>query len=56
MVTRAGLVKKVAISAFEHIRKRIIAITLRENDELIGVKNPTRDKIILLIPRDGHSV
>lgn len=49
MVTKRGTVKKVSISAFEHIRRNgIIAINLKEDDELVGVKK-TRpgDKIIL---------
>jgi DNA gyrase subunit A len=57
MVTRAGLVKKVAISAFEHIRKNgIIAITLRENDELIGVKKTQPGDKIILVNSTGMAI
>ena len=49
MVTKKGIVKKVLISAFENIRRNgIIAINLRVDDELVGVKKTQPgDKIIL---------
>lgn len=57
MVTRSGLVKKVDISAFENMRKSgIIAITLREGDELIGVKKTRPGDKIILVTSNGMAI
>ena len=39
MATRFGLIKKTALDEFANLRKAgLIAIVLREDDELIGVE------------------
>ncbi|MDD4802983.1 MAG: DNA gyrase C-terminal beta-propeller domain-containing protein, partial [Syntrophomonas sp.] len=50
MATKKGVVKKVAISAFENIRRTgIIAINLGEEDELVGViRVDGLDKVIMI--------
>jgi DNA gyrase subunit A len=49
MITRNGIIKKIAISAFENIRRNgLIAVNLRPDDELIGViRIEPEDKIIV---------
>lgn len=47
--TRFGVVKRTTLSAFGHIRTNgLIALSLREDDELIGVRKHL-DKMILLL-------
>ena len=47
--TRKGIVKKTALEEFENIRTNgKICITLRENDELIGVRKTKGNDMILL--------
>jgi len=57
MVTRNGIVKKVEISAFENIRKSgIIAINLKEDDELVGVKKTQEGDKIILVASNGMAI
>lgn len=57
MATKKGIVKKTEISNFANIRKiGIQAITLREDDELIGVKMTDGSKKIAMISRNGLSI
>jgi len=57
MVTKKGIIKKTPISDFAHIRKGgIIAMNLRDDDELIEVKLTTEDDNIFLITRNGMSI
>ncbi len=57
MVTKKGLIKKVAISAFEHIRKNgIIAVGLKDDDELVGVKRLETGELIMLVSSDGMAI
>ena len=45
MATKNGLIKKTALSEFRNLRASgLIAVTLREDDELIGVKMCIRDR------------
>ena len=55
--TRNGIVKKTAIEEFSRIRTSgKICITLRENDELIGVRKTSGDDLILLGSSAGRMV
>ena len=57
MVTRRGTVKKVSISVFEHIRRNgIIAINLKEDDELVGVKKTRPGDKIILVASTGTAI
>ena len=57
MVTRTGIVKKTAISEFEHIRKNgLAAINLKDDDELIEVKLTDRDTEIFLVTKQGMCI
>lgn len=56
-VTKQGLVKRVHISEFESIRQTgKIAITLREHDELISVKQTTGSDEIIIGGSNGKAV
>jgi len=56
-VTKKGLVKKTNTSLFKNIRQNgIIAINLRENDELIDVKIIHNDSEIMLITKNGYCI
>jgi DNA gyrase subunit A len=57
MVTKKGTIKKVALSAFEHIRKTgIIAINLAEDDELVGVLRVDGQDKVVLVTSYGQSI
>jgi DNA gyrase subunit A len=57
MATRRGVVKKTPLEQFQNIRKGgLIALTLRDEDELIGVKLTDGNQKIILGTRDGMSV
>lgn len=57
MATRKGIVKKVPISEFQHIRRSgIIALHLRDNDELVGVKKTEAGDRIILVTARGFSI
>lgn len=57
MATRNGLVKKTPLSDFANIRKSgIIAITLREDDELIRVILTDGEQEIIMATRFGQSI
>ncbi|NLZ62489.1 MAG: DNA gyrase subunit A [Lentisphaerae bacterium] len=54
MATRNGIIKKTALQAFRHLRKRgIIAINLDENDDLIDVQLTDGTQDILLSAANG---
>lgn len=56
-VTEKGVVKKTEVSEFESIRQTgKIAITLREGDQLISVRNTTGSDMILLASNAGRMV
>ena len=56
-VTKCGLVKRTAIGEFENIRNNgKIAITLKEDDELLTVKKTSGDDMILLGSSNGRMV
>lgn len=57
MCTLSGVVKKTPLKAFAHIRKGgIIALTLRDDDELIGVKLTTGECTIMIATHRGMSI
>jgi len=57
MVTKNGTIKKTPLSDYKGVRKNgLIAINLRENDELIEVKTTTPDTHIFLITKMGMSI
>lgn len=57
MATKEGTVKKTSITEFENIRKGgLFAISLREGDELIGVKLTKGDEEVLLSTRQGQTI
>ena len=57
MATRRGLIKKTALSEFRNLRASgLIAITLREDDELIGVTLTDGSRELLLGTRQGMSI
>ena len=56
-VTRNGLVKRTPMSEFNSIRQNgKIAITLRDGDELMGVKQTTGDDEIIIAGSNGKAV
>ena len=56
-VTRCGIVKRTPMSEFDSIRQNgKIAITLREDDELVGVKETTGTDEIIIAGSNGKAV
>ncbi|MDD7327433.1 MAG: DNA gyrase subunit A [Lachnospiraceae bacterium] len=56
MVTKTGTVKKTRVSDFANINKNgLIAVNLKDGDELITVKKVTDDDQILLFTKFGQS-
>ena len=57
MATKSGIVKKTSIEAYKNIRKSgLIAITLREDDELIEVKITNGKKDVFLVTKKGMCI
>ena len=57
MVTRKGIVKKTNIMEFANIRKNgLAAINLRDDDELIEVKQTDKDTHIFLVTKYGMCI
>ncbi len=57
MVTRAGIIKKTALSEFSNVRNTgIIAISTDEGDELISAKLTQGKNDIFLVSRTGMSI
>ena len=57
MVTKHGTVKKTSIMEFSHVRKNgLMAINLREDDELIEVKTTSADTEIFLVTKHGMCI
>ena len=57
MATKKGVIKKTPMSMFQNIRKTgIIAIGLREDDELIEVKYTNSEQEIFLATRKGQCI
>ena len=57
MVTRQGVTKKVALSAFSNIRKTgLIAVNLHDKDELVGVRRVESGDRIMIASSYGYSI
>ena len=57
MATKSGVVKKTPLSDFANIRSMgIIALNLREGDELIDVKQTNADNDIFLVTKKGMCI
>ncbi|MCR5389561.1 MAG: DNA gyrase subunit A [Lachnospiraceae bacterium] len=57
MVTRKGIIKKTSIMDFANIRKNgLAAITLRDDDELIEVKQTDEDTHIFIVTKKGMCI
>lgn len=57
MGTKQGIVKKTHISEFKNLRKNgLIAISLRDGDELLKVKNTYGDANIIVVTQNGYAV
>ena len=55
--TRSGVLKRTALSAFGHIRTNgLIALSLREDDELIGVRKTSGNDDIIIASSGGKAV
>jgi DNA gyrase subunit A len=57
LATRNGLIKKTAVKLYSNIRQNgIIAIMMKDNDELVWGKLTSGDDHIMLISRHGKSI
>ena len=57
MATRRGMIKKTALEEFRNLRKNgLIAIALKEEDELIGVRLSNGDDEMLVSTRKGKCI
>ncbi len=55
--TKNGIVKKTGLDQYANIRKNgIIAINLRENDELIGVRMTDGNREMMLVTKKGMAI
>jgi len=56
-VSKRGMVKRTNVKEFKNIRKTgILAIGLRENDELVDVKRSEGDQYILIATEHGYAI
>ena len=56
-VTRQGVIKKVAITQFENIRKTgIIAVSLEKNDQLVKTMFCTNEDTIIIVSSGGKAI
>ncbi|MBU5428365.1 DNA gyrase subunit A [Tissierella pigra] len=57
LITKSGIIKKTGLEHFENIRKNgIIGISLKEDDELIGVRKTNGKQEIIVVTRKGMSI
>ncbi len=57
MATRDGIVKRIAVSKYNTSRTTgIIALNLKDNDELIGVKYSDGSNQVMLVTHNGKSI
>ncbi len=57
MVTRAGVIKKTALSEFKNVRSAgVVAISTDEGDELVGAKLTQGNNDVFLCTKDGMSI
>lgn len=57
MVTKKGIIKKTALKAFQNVRKSgLIAVNLREDDELVGVIRVKTGSKVMIANSRGTSI
>ena len=57
MVTKSGMIKKTHVTEYANIRKKgIIAITLKDDDELIEVKTTDNTRDLFMVSRNGMCI
>jgi len=57
MMTKKGIIKKISLSAFKKINKSgVIALSIREDDELISVLQTDGDKDIFVATKNGLGI
>ena len=57
MATKKGMIKKTPIEAYDTSRKDgIIAITIKEGDELIGVEKSNGNDEVIMVSRNGQAI
>ena len=57
MATKAGIVKKTVVNAYQNVRKGgIIGITIEKGDRLIGVRMTSGNNEVVLVTKDGMSI
>ncbi|SIR49703.1 DNA gyrase subunit A [Halanaerobium kushneri] len=56
MATKNGLIKKTALEEYDTNYTGLIAVNLRENDELIGVRIIEEDENIFLVTRNAKAI
>jgi DNA gyrase subunit A len=56
MVTRNGLIKKTPLIEYESRYTGLIGLTLREGDELIGVKYTDGDQNVIIVTHKGKAI
>ena len=56
-VSKRGIVKRTAIEQYRHMRSLgLIAVSLKEEDELVGVRVVTSQSRIILSTREGYAI
>lgn len=56
-ITKGGIIKKTTLDSYENIRANgIIAISLKDDDELIGVRKTDNNKEIIIVTEKGMSI
>ena len=56
-VTKNGLVKRSSISLYQNVRSvGLIAVNLRDGDELLAVREVAEDDEMILVTRNGYSI
>jgi DNA gyrase subunit A len=56
-VTKRGTIKKTPLSDYDTARKGgLIAINLRDGDELIGIKQSSGTNIVIIVTKNGKSI
>lgn len=56
MVTKKGIIKKTLVSRYENIKNELLAIVIKDDDELMSVKLLAGDKDILVYTNKGMGV
>jgi DNA gyrase subunit A len=56
-VTKKGTIKKTPLSQYDTSRKNgLIAISLKDGDEMIGIKQSTGENLVILVTKYGKSI